>query len=260
MKFRLTIAAALSAFLVGCASVPMGVNSSTKGLELNDKSLLILMVDISRQEASRFVPVPQSLFFGSVDDSGAKKDAKVLALDGDGWISLNGEKTLYAYRLLVPEGTTVISGISGLAKAFPLIGKFYVPLDMRLPVTKSKVFYLGRVEAVLRPRADNEYRAGDVIPLIDQSATGMSTGTFDVRVTDQSSVDLPLIRSTFPALASVAIESRLVPVVDREYVDMKWRGEDVTGVDPYKKSRRVTPTPSATGKPARSQIQGVVAK
>lgn len=229
----------LGLMLTGCASrMPIGVDTGTEKIELTDKSLLLLTVDITRKEPSRFQPVPESLVIGVVDAKGAVTNTQAMRLDGDGWLTQNDDKPLYAYRFLVPEGTTAISGITGIAKAFPLIGSFYVPLGMEVPVGKPSVLYLGRVEAVLRPREDNEYRAGGVIPLLDQSVTGMSGGTFDVKVTDQSKVDLPLLRSTYPALAPVKIETKLVPVVDHEYVDMQWRGEDVTGVDPYKNSRK----------------------
>jgi hypothetical protein len=229
----------LALTMAGCANrLPMGIDSSTSSLDLNEKSLLLLTVDLSRKEPSRFQPVPQTLWLGTVDAAGTVTNARMLGLDGDGWISVSDDKTLYAYRVLVPEGTTAITGISGLAKAFPVIGRFYVPLRMEVPVGKPSVLYLGRVEALLRPREDNEYRAGDVIPLIDQSVTGMSSGTFDVQIKDKSATDLPLLRSTYPALASAKIETKLVPVVDREYVDRTWRGEDVSGVDPYKNSRK----------------------
>lgn len=263
MNFRQLVVLFLSLIVVGCASLPIGVDSGTQKLDLKDKTLLLVTVDISRKEASRFVPIPRSLIIGSVDASGAVKDAKPLALDGDGWISLNDEKTLYAYRFLASEGTTELSGITGQAKAFPLVGNFYVPLGMRVPVSTPSVVYLGRIEAVLRPRADNEYRAGGVIPLIDQSATGMSNGTFDVHIADRSKEDLPLLRSAYPALATVNIETKLVPVVDREFVDMQWREEDVTGVDPYKHSRKAlqpSPPPASPQSSNNTDTQAKVTK
>ena len=237
----------LALMMTGCANrLPMGVDASTKSLDLNEKSLLLLTVDISRKEPSRFQPVPQTLWVDTVDASGNVGKARLLSMDGDGTISLGDDKTLYVYRLAVPEGTTRLTAISGLAKAFPVVGHFYLPLRMDVPVGKPSVLYLGRVEAVLRPREDNEYRAGDVIPLIDQSVTGMSSGTFDVQIKDKSATDLPLLRSTYPALASANIETKRVPVVDHEYVDRTWRGEDVSGVDPYKNSRKAMPAEQAT--------------
>lgn len=250
----------LGLLLSGCASrMPVGVDTDTQALDLNEKSLLLLTVDLSRKEASRFQPVPKSLMVGTVDAKGLVSDVKALAMDGDGEIRVSGDRTLYVYRFVVPEGKIGITGITGVAKAFPLVGLFYVPLGMEVPVTKQSVIYLGRVEAILRPREDNEYRAGGLIPLIDQAATGMSTGTFDVRLKDNSATDLPLLRSTYPALASAKIVTKLVPVIDREYVDRQWRGEDMAGVDPYKNSRKadttlvpqeaVTPTPRASPEP-----------
>lgn len=229
----------LSLVLSGCATkLPMGVDSTTESLDLKGQSLLLLTVDISRQEPSRFKPLPHLLQLATVDASGVTGNGYAAFLDGDSEISIDEAKKIHVYRFLAPEGQIGISGIYGYARAFPMNGTFHVPLRMQVPVDKSSVIYLGRVEAILRPRAEDEYRAGEVIPLIDQAVTGMSTGTFDVQLKDQSAVDVPLLRSTFPALASEKIVTRLVPIVDREYLDRSWQGQDMSGVDPYKNSRK----------------------
>jgi hypothetical protein len=71
--------------------------------------------------------------------------------------------------------------------------------------------YLGRIEAVRRERQGDEPRAGPVIPLIDQSVTGFSGGTFDVKLFDGYDHDLPLMRAEYPALRSMTVEKLLLP-------------------------------------------------
>ena len=223
--------------LGGCATkVPMAVDSETKALDLSDKSVLMLMVDIGRSEKSRFVPEPYFLNIGVLDKDGKFTEGKIQSMDGDGEFEINDDKTRYLFRIPAPEGKTNLPNIYGQAKAFPLVGQFSLPVGLDVPVKKGSVIYLGRLEAVLRPRTDKEYRAGPVIPLIDQAATGLSSGTFDIKLVDRSAEDFPMIRKAYPALANTPIETMLLPIPDRSYFDRQWAGEDMTGVDPYKGS------------------------
>ena len=242
-KLRHTWMAVLAMGLLvlgGCANkLPMAVDSETKTLDLSDKSVLLLMVDIERKEPSRFKPEPHFLIVGKLDEKGQSVDQKIVSMDGDGEFEINDDKTRYLFRIPAPEGTARLPSIYGQAKAFPLVGQFFLPVGMDVPVKKGAVIYLGRLEAVLRPRADNEYRAGSVIPLIDQAATGMSGGTFDINLVDRSSEDLPLIRKAYPALANTVIETKLLPIPDRDFLDRQWAGEDMTGFDPHKGSRAI---------------------
>lgn len=216
----------LSFFLFGCASrLPVAIDSGSERLDLGDQSLLLLMVDISRAEKSRFIPVPDYLLLDLIGADG-KPSAKMLPLDGDGYLYPDDEHALYAFRFKVPAGDVRLKGITGRAKAFPITGFFVLPIGMTVHATKGTTTYIGRLDAKLRPRADQEYRAGAVIPLIDQAITGLSSGTFDVQIKDMSSEDLKLLRSAYPVIATTPIETRISPVISREILDQMWRGED----------------------------------
>lgn len=232
------LAASAQLLLSGCAIQPMAVNSKTESLKLDDKSVLLLTVDISRKEESRFQLEPRFMRAGLLDAKGSPTDEKMFRLDGDSRIEVSQQKSIYTFRIPVSEGMTGIQQVTGVAAAFPIVAQFILPVGMQIPVANGKVIYLGRLEAVMRPRADNEYRAGPVIPLIDQAASGISGGTFDIKLVDRSDQDVPLIRNTYPALAKLPIETKIVPIPDREYLDRQWAGEDMTGVDPYKGSRK----------------------
>jgi hypothetical protein len=65
---------------------------------------------------------------------------------------------------------------------FPFHGFFFAPLHEDLDVEPNSVVYLGQVDATAVERKDGELRAGPVIPLIDQAATGFSGGTWDISV------------------------------------------------------------------------------
>ncbi|MBS0338908.1 MAG: hypothetical protein JSS56_00170 [Proteobacteria bacterium] len=91
-------------------------------------------------------------------------------------------------------------------------------------VPPQSVVYLGRISAHLRDRKDTEFRAGSLIPLIDQAALGISNATFDVAVSDQSSVDLPRFKQEFAALRTQAIQTQLLPAYDRGVFDRAFSG------------------------------------
>jgi len=216
----------ISCFLFGCANrLPIAIDSSSARLDIGDQSLLLLTVDISRAEKSRFMPIPDYLLLDLPGNDG-KPTGKMLPLDGDGYLYPDDEHAIYAFRVKVPPGEVRIKGITGRAKAFPISGFFVLPIGMTVQANKGAVTYIGRIDALLRPRTDLEYRAGGVIPLIDQAITGLSTGTFDVQIKDMSSEDLKLLRSAYPAIASTPIETRISSIVSRDILDRQWRGED----------------------------------
>ena len=84
------------------------------------------------------------------------------------------------------------------------------------------MYYIGHVQAVVRERKDGEERAGPVIPLIDQAVVGASGGTFDVTISDAWATDEALFKSTFPALARVSIEKKLLVPHDPAKVKSRW--------------------------------------
>ena len=77
----------------------------------------------------------------------------------------------------------------------------------------------GRLEKFQKGKRDGEFRAGPLIPLLDQAATGVSTGTFDVVLDDASATDIALFRSMFPALGEMPIETTLLTPFDRARVE-----------------------------------------
>jgi hypothetical protein len=74
---------------------------------------------------------------------------------------------------------------------------------------------VGHVWATVRERQDNEFKAGPVVPLIDQAVAGASGGTFDVETTDEFATDEAAFRSKFPALAGVEMAKAILPGFDR---------------------------------------------
>ena len=92
-------------------------------------------------------------------------------------------------------------------------------------VKPDSVSYLGHLKAIMRQRREGEFRAGSVIPLIDQSATGMISHSWDVVIDDQSAKDLANFRKHVPALESVDIQVEPLPPWDRAAAQRRWDGQ-----------------------------------
>lgn len=78
--------------------------------------------------------------------------------------------------------------------------QFFAPLNAEMQLPGSGIFYLGHVNATVRERIENEFRAGLPIPLVDQAVTGFSGGNFDIEIIDQFEKDEPEFRARFLAL------------------------------------------------------------
>lgn len=115
--------------------------------------------------------------------------------------------------------------VTGSASAFPITSMFLVPLMADLQVKPNSVTYVGRVTAKLRDRVGGEFRAGPVIPLLDQAVSGMSGGTWDIAIENQGDKDIGLFRAAYPVLNKVTIDSAPLPAFDRAAVQRWWDGE-----------------------------------
>lgn len=84
------------------------------------------------------------------------------------------------------------------------------------------VFYLGHVDATVRDRKGDEFKAGPMLPLIDQAAAGASGGIFDIEVSDRWEPDEATFRSTFPELSTIVIQKSILPPFDRAQAQDWW--------------------------------------
>lgn len=224
--------AVLALSLQGCVSrLPIGVDSTVRNLDLQNHSLLLLTLDITRSDSKNFLPVPQNMVVELIDAQGGLKSIFV-PVDNDGILFPDDVNPVYAFRLKVPVGSVQIKSVIGRSGAFPIRGRFSLPIRVRAEAKAGEIVYLGRVSAVLRPRMDHEYRAGELIPLVDQAVTGLSTGTFDIELRDMSEEDLRIMQETYPAIRGVPIKKELAKVPDRFILDRQWRGEDSEKVSP----------------------------
>lgn len=129
----------------------------------------------------------------------------------------------YLIRMQLPPGSYVIRGLTSMSRSFPVNATFFAPMHSPLTVGGGGVVYLGHVDATVRERKGEEFRAGPVIPLLDQAAAGASGGTFDVVISDRMATDEKLFRERFAPLANVEIRKSILPPFDRDTAQKWWK-------------------------------------
>ena len=129
----------------------------------------------------------------------------------------------YLLRIeLDPGSSYTLLGLSCMGQSMYVNGDFFVPIASRISPAAPGVFYLGHIEATVRARKKDEFRAGPILPVQDQSVTGASNGTFDVEITDQAASDEPSFKTKFPALESIAIQKAVLDPFNRARIQQWW--------------------------------------
>ncbi len=209
------------ALLSGCATMhEMGLDKSTKTLELSGKGLVLMSLELSNQYKTEYQP--QAIVV-HVETPGAKNkaDRHNFKTDMDGTVS-SSNGTRYMLRMDLEPGQYVVRGASCMYRSLFLIAQCMMPVHGEIEVKANRVTYIGRASGVMRKREGSEFRAGPVIPLIDQNVTGFAASTFDVTTSDQSKSDLSAYQGIFPALKTANIEVNALPPFDRKRAQRWW--------------------------------------
>lgn len=226
MKNRIFAFAAilLVAALSGCATpTKMAFQDDAERLTEKSKPVFLMTATIKNSYRTSFQP---KLLVVNVEKPDAKETADRLNFTMDDKAKNETDSAItgnhYLLRLELELGRYEIRGLTSLARSFPINGFFFTPLHSPLEVKESGVYYLGHVNATVRERQENEFKAGPSIPLIDQAIAGASTGTFDVEITDEFATDEAVFRSKFPALAEAPIHKAILPGFDRAKAQQWW--------------------------------------
>jgi hypothetical protein len=199
----------------------MAFDRSTEHVDTHEKSIVLLAVDLHRDDDSRYAPHPINLIFSRPDGTPQGEIFGFHFLEDKDSVLEESHK-VYLARVALAPGSYRVVRVFGDANAFPFHGWFDVPLNSTLTVTPNTITYLGRVSAKLRPRQENEFRAGPVLPLIDQSVTGVSVSTWDIAIDNQADKDLAHFRDSFPVLATATIAVAPLPPFDRAKAQKAW--------------------------------------
>lgn len=203
------------AALAGCATHNhMGVLASDTSIDTSQKSLVLMTITVAHQNSTARKPKIAVVFLEK-PNAQDKADRQNFITDDEG-ATEQGSATTYELRMALAPGPYTIVAASGTINVFPILANFMIPLQFDINVAPNEVVYLGHIDATLRPFQDGDgFAAGPVLPLLDQAAMGVSTGTFDVSVSDHSLTDLPDFRANFPALQGATIKTEILPPFDR---------------------------------------------
>lgn len=213
-----------AALVTGCATkTPMAFEDDSEKLSEKVKPVLLMTATIKNGYKPSYQPKVLVLHVERPGATEAKDrfnfvmDAKAKDESDD---PLKGSQ--YYIRMELEPGTYDIKGMTSMSQSFPVIASFFTPMHSPLEVKGSGVVYLGRVEATVRERQGNEFKAGPSIPLLDQALSGASGGTFDVVISDALATDEPVFRSRFPALKDAAIGKQILAPFDRAKAQDWW--------------------------------------
>lgn len=219
MFYRAISAALVAAtlLLAGCAGpAKMPFSDETNSSIQPDKAVFLLTATIrnahkpSHQPEVRIVAVEK----GSREKSSGNVSFKV---DSKGT-----EGNTYLVRMELERGEYVMRGLHGMSSSFPIHGFFFAPMHANIVSSEPGIYYLGHVEAVARAREPGDFKAGPMIPLIDQAIAGASTGTFDVVISDRWATDERRFKNKFPVLKNAEIKMAILPPFDRAFAQKYW--------------------------------------
>ena len=215
---------ACAVLLAGCATrTPMAFENDTDSFDPGGKPVFLMTATFKNSYRTWFQPKAVVLH---VERAGAKerKDRLNFVMDDKAKEEADTEieGNTYLVRMALANGDYVIQGFTGFSGRFPIRGMFFAPLHADAVSAGHGVFYLGHIDATVRERQGNEFRAGPPLPLIDQAVAGFSGGTFDVTVSDHFDTDTITFRDKFPALRDVAIQKAVLPGFDRGKAQKWW--------------------------------------
>ena len=116
------------------------------------------------------------------------------------------DRVLHWLAVYLPAGYYKIERITGSASAILMDAEFDFPTTLNFNLPARSVSYAGTIALSLRELNPDigEVRAGSILPLISQTASGFGKGTFDLAL-DSSQDDLRQFRLRKRALANAEI-------------------------------------------------------
>ncbi len=211
-----------SLLTTGCATVSnMSPNAATSSIDTTQKSYALMTLTLTNAYHTSYQPSP--IVVQMERGAAATREDRLNFKFDDQGTRTGDDGNHYFVRLPLAPGKYVIRGIFGQSGIFPFHGFFFTPLHEDLEVKPNSIVYLGHVDATVVERKEGELRAGPLIPLIDQAATGFSGGTWDISVSDHYDEDIAAFRKDFPALGNATIDSAVLPAWDKQKATDWWR-------------------------------------
>jgi hypothetical protein len=223
-RYRVAFAVLSALILSACATpTKMALHDDSESIEKSEKPIFLMTATLKNGYRESYQPELLVVNIERKEVTGSS-DRINFTMDDKAKKNSDSDKAGNSYflRMALDSGSYVVRGMTGFSGIFPVRGMFFAPVHTDLQAPKSGVYYLGHIDATVRERNENEFRAGPVIPLLDQAVTGFSGGTFEIAVTDRFEQDAPEFMAKFPALKNVQITKALLPAFDREKAQKWW--------------------------------------
>lgn len=212
--------------VTGCTTpTKMALSNDSETVSKTGKPIFLMSATLRNTYKTSYQP---KLLFVNVERPIAKDSADQINFaldDGDkGKFESDSpnDGNSYLLRMQLEQGEYVIQGLTAHANSFPIFGSFFAPIHATIKSSEPGVYYLGHIDATVRERKGNEFKAGPSIPLLDQAASGASGGTFDIEISDQWEKDESKYQDKFPALKGVAVQKAILPPFDRANAQQWW--------------------------------------
>jgi len=192
--------------MAGCASTqPMALSAKTKTLDLDKASVALMTLKIANEYKTGFQPTDCFVYIKDL------KTGKVQTfIVGKPNHSVKNQFNDYLVSMKCVPGEHRFQNIGGSSSHFPIYGSFVIPVSDSFDIQPGKVVYLGRIEAVNRKRVGDQPRAGSVIPLIDQGASGFSGGTWHIKIYDNYEEDIAAFKQNYPLIGNYSVEKKVL--------------------------------------------------
>jgi len=203
-NFKVLAFTVVLGLLSGCASVEkMPLSKTASSADIAQKSIVVGRLVVENKH--KFNHQPKLIAVG------IKKQDKVFSFTEPTLVAEEPNLSKdYIFSLSSEPGMAELSFMRFMRKAFPIVGtaEFIVGQEIEFP--QSGIVYIGNINAVIETRKEGEPRAGSLIPLIDQSITGFSSGTFKINITDNYDEDMAVLKEQFPYLADQPISKAIL--------------------------------------------------
>lgn len=212
----------LALLFSGCATpVKNTLTKDAASLPLAGKSVVLITISSKNAYKPDYPTAPYVLHIEKPNASSKKDRFNFLCDDDCKRFAETGGRFLF--RAELEPGEYVLQGVTGHAGSGFMRGMYTAPFHMPFTVQAASISYGGNLNMTLRERVGEEYRAGSGIPILQQNATGMYGGTFDVVVEDLHDTDIGPMRSALPALATADIRRTPLPPYDRASAEAWWK-------------------------------------
>jgi len=227
MLLRILAGVSLTAalFFAGCTTEKGMANLDNPAVpSKTGKSVYLMTVTLKNTFVTSYQP---RLFSVKLSKKNASGNPHVITFEPDPQSRSESNSVAtgcsYLLRLELEPGTYTLVGLNCLGQSMTINADFFVPIAAKLKTATPGVFYLGHIEATVRERKGDEFRAGGPgLPTQEQRLTGAWGGTFDVVITDGWTTDAAKYGAKFPSIAKMNVQKDLLPAFERGRIQAWW--------------------------------------